>query len=456
MLLRARRLVAEHCLYGVDINPLAVEMAKLSLWLVTMDRQRPFGFLDDRFVAGDSLLGVASMDQLETLHLDPVAGRKLREGSLDFGAEWRGLLARSADARRRITATPVNTTRDIEHKMRLLREAQQAAEPLQLVADALTGAGLKAAGQTARNQKAIFDKLAYGVWAEKGSDAQVLEDYAHAVQTGVPQGKEHRRPLHWPLVFPEVFADTREPGFNAIFGNPPFLGGQKQSGALGADMLRWLQVWDGRGVKGSADLAARFALRAAALLGPSGQLGYITTNTLIEGDTLTVGLLQLEQEGWRMSRGTSPHPWPSSSANLSIVEVWFSRTGASSPVLDDEPVPRLGVDLQPYLTETGRPSRLAVNHDLAFQGSTVLGLGFTLESDQARTMIAEDKANEDILFPYVIGADLNRRPDTSASRWVINFRDWDLQRAERYPLALDRLRELVEPERCRCRSNRRW
>src|SRR6202012_279605 len=63
VLLRARRLVAEHCLYGVDINPLAVEMAKLSLWLVTMDRERPFGFLDDRFVCGDSLLGVASMDQ---------------------------------------------------------------------------------------------------------------------------------------------------------------------------------------------------------------------------------------------------------------------------------------------------------------------------------------------------------------------------------------------------------
>jgi hypothetical protein len=54
VLLKARREIAEHCLYGVDINPLAVEMAKLSLWLVTMDRERPFGFLDDRLVCGDS------------------------------------------------------------------------------------------------------------------------------------------------------------------------------------------------------------------------------------------------------------------------------------------------------------------------------------------------------------------------------------------------------------------
>ena len=108
VLLRARRLVAEHCLYGVDINPLAVEMAKLSLWLVTMDRERPFGFLDDRLVCGDSLLGLSSLDQLETLHLDPVAGRKMREGTLDYSAGWRETLQRAADTRRRITATSVS------------------------------------------------------------------------------------------------------------------------------------------------------------------------------------------------------------------------------------------------------------------------------------------------------------------------------------------------------------
>jgi hypothetical protein len=89
VLLDARRQVAEHCLYGTDINPLAVEMAKLSMWLITMDRQRPFGFLDDRLVCGDSLLGLASLDQLEYLHPDPVAGRRINAGTLDFAAAWR-------------------------------------------------------------------------------------------------------------------------------------------------------------------------------------------------------------------------------------------------------------------------------------------------------------------------------------------------------------------------------
>ena len=93
LLLKARREITEHCLYGVDINPLAVEMAKLSLWLITMDRERPFGFLDDRLAAGDCLLGLVSLEQLETLHVDAKEGRRLHHGTLDFADGWRDKLA---------------------------------------------------------------------------------------------------------------------------------------------------------------------------------------------------------------------------------------------------------------------------------------------------------------------------------------------------------------------------
>jgi hypothetical protein len=449
VLLRARRLVAEHCLYGVDINPLAVEMAKLSLWLVTMDRERPFGFLDDRLICGDSLLGIASLDQLEELHLDPVAGRKLHEETLDFAAGWRETLARAADIRRRITATPVVTVRDVEHKARLLADAEKATAPLHRVANALTSAGLEAASRSARQRDDVFRRLYDAVWtADVTEDDAPLAPFLDAIDDGLPAGKEPRRPLHWPLAFPEIFADTPVPGFNALIGNPPFLGGQKITGTLGTDYLAALQAWDGRRVRGSADLAARFLLRADALLGPRGQLGYVTTNTLIEGDTLAVGLLQLEQRGWTVRRGASPHRWPSASANLSIIELWVSRApSAAQAVLDDEPVPRLGVDLQPYLRESGRPERLPENDDIAFIGSYVLGLGFTLESDEANALLEEDPRNVDVLFRYVIGADLNRRPDTSPSRWIINFRDWSLDHAELYPVLLDRVRRLVKPER---------
>ncbi|MBA8792841.1 hypothetical protein FHX74_000435 [Friedmanniella endophytica] len=449
IILAARREIAEHCLYGVDINPLAVEMAKLSLWLVTMDRERPFGFLDDRLVCGDSLLGIASMDQLETLHLDPVAGRALTHGTLDFGHSWRTQLAGIADIRRRIVATPVVTVRDVELKAIRLHEAIAASATLSRVADALTGAGMLAAGQSVAKRRATFLTLQTHLSSDQAvADDPYLDTLTAHVQEGRPAGKERRRPFHWPVAFPEVFADTSAPGFDAIIGNPPFQGGKKISGALGSDYLAWLMAWDGRGARGNTDLAARFVLRAARLLKASGQLGYVTTNTLVEGDTLAVGLLQLEGDGWHVRRAVSAHAWPSRSASLSVVEVWLARgKQAASAVLDSEAVPHLGVDLQPYLTETGRPERLSENEDIAFIGSYVLGLGFTMTDDEAANMIAADPKSADVIFPYIIGADLNRRPDCSASRSIINFHDWSLERAARYELPIERVRQFVKPER---------
>ena len=449
VVLRARRLVAEHCLYGVDVNPLAVEMAKLSMWLVTMDRERPFGFLDDRFVCGDSLLGLTSLDQLETLHIDPHGQGRQGSGAFDLTGKWRSALAEAADARRRITATPVVTVRDVAHKTRLLAGAQDATQPIHIVADALTGAGLQTATLPAKQHRGVFGALEQGVWAlSVEGDTTSLDRLTATIDAGLPPGKERRRPLHWPLVFPELFADTPTPGFDAIIGNPPFLGGKKISGALGDDYLAWLAAWDGRGVKGNTDLAGRFLLRADALLRPGGQLGYVTTNTVIEGDTLEVGLLQLEQRGWTVRRGTTAHPWPSASASLSIIELWATKGPvAAEAVLDDEPVPHLSVDLQPYLEEIGRPERLSENEGIAFIGSYVLGVGFTMEPAQAEALIAQDPRNAEVLFPYVIGADLNRRPDCSASRWIINFQDWPLERAQQYPVLLERVRTLVKPHR---------
>jgi len=158
ILLDARRQVAEHCLYGADINPLAVEMAKLSLWLITMDRERPFGFLDDRLVCGDSLLGLASMEQLEYLHPDPAAGRKINAGTLDFAAAWRPRLQAAADLRRRITAAPIVTIRDVEHKARLLAEARKLSGTLSVVADAITAEGLTAAELKGRQCDTAFTR----------------------------------------------------------------------------------------------------------------------------------------------------------------------------------------------------------------------------------------------------------------------------------------------------------
>ncbi len=161
--LRARRLITEHCLYGVDINPLAVEMAKLSLWLITMDTERPFGFLDDRLKTGDSLLGLVSLDQLETLHVDAKEGRRLHHGTLDIADNWRRKLADAADLRRRVTATSGVTIRDIEHKVRLNAQAGKLSGELQAVGDAITAAGLAHAKLKGKKLDAEFISLSFKV-----------------------------------------------------------------------------------------------------------------------------------------------------------------------------------------------------------------------------------------------------------------------------------------------------
>jgi hypothetical protein len=128
--------------------------------------------------------------------------------------------------------------------------------------------------------------------------------------------------------------------------------------------------------------------------------------------------------------------------------VWTSKAPfRSHPVLDGDPVPNLSVDLQPFLRTTGRPYPLAENDGVAFIGSYVLGLGFTISPDESAALIGENHRNAEALFPYIIGKDLNRRPDCSASRWVINFQDWSQERASQYPDLMDRVRRLVKPER---------
>jgi hypothetical protein len=448
LLLKARREITEHCLYGVDINPLAVEMAKLSLWLITMDTERPFGFLDDRLAAGDSLLGLVSLEQLESLHVDAKEGRRLHHGTLDFASEWRDKLAQAADLRRKITATGGVTIRDIEHKARLLAQAEKLSGEITTVADAITAAGLANAKLKGKKLDQAFLQLYVSVSNEKDLAPYVGKN----LQDPRPAGTAERESFHWPLVFPEIFADTATPGFDAIIGNPPFRGGKKISGTYGDDYLAWLQRWDGHATKGNADLAARFLLRDERLLTNRGQLGLVTTNTLIEGDTLEVGM---EQVAFIVRAGRSPHQWPTKSASLQIVEVWASHVKPSQRAvywLDGEEVPSIGPDLEPYGRVRGRPRHLHENDDITFQGSVLRGDGFILGSDQKTTLIAHNPRNAEIIRPYIVGRDLNQRPDCSASRWVIDFHDWPLGRAEQYPDCLDILRRMVKPVRERTRD----
>ncbi|MDG4817508.1 SAM-dependent DNA methyltransferase [Micromonospora sp. WMMD956] len=439
LVVEARRQIIEHCLYGVDINPMAVEMAKLSLWLVSMDPHRPFTFLDDRLVAGDALLGLGNAATLP--------GKAARDLRLERDlAEARKLRQQLADLPDRADT--------LSEKRRLLDEVRTVRQRADAYADLVVGAQL-ASVKRGRDQVVIAERVgALAQQLAKGGDVELLLQQARAwLATDQPDGGFDRDPLHWPLEFPEVF---EQGGFDAIIGNPPFLGGKKISGPLGTAYRECLVTVLGRGVKGNADLVAYFLLRAHDLLNPGGQTGLIATNTLAQGDTREVGLDQVTAGGAALRKSIKSKPWPSPSAALEYCAVWTSRATVSANaerVADGVIVKGITSSLAPVTRTAGNPHRLVANERVAFIGSYVLGMGFVMEPSRAEELISVDSRNREVLFPYLNGKDLNSRPDCSGSRWVINFFDWPVERARWFREVFEIVEREVRPERQRRKAD---
>ncbi|MEV5460316.1 DNA methyltransferase [Streptomyces cellulosae] len=469
VVVEARRQIIEHCLYGVDINPMAVEMAKLSLWLVSMDPERPFTFLDDRLVCGDSLLGVHSMEQLQSVHMKP-------QGQTDVLAEQaRELVDQLTRERLAITAIKGVDLPALQKKRERLEEVNRHSRRLRLVGDLIAGAALatcasgrvpwyeEAGGERVRD---LFPRAAWIVqqivadWVEDDSDV-VREARATAEEwlaAELPEGALERRPVHWPLVFPEVF--TKRGGFDAIVGNPPFLGGPKITPSVGHAYRQNLVAHVSNGVsKTNTDLVAFFLMRCSALVCLEGVLGLVATNSLAQGDTRAVGLDQLASSDWRINRAVKSAPWPAKGAALEYCAVWMSRIAVRPAVLDSAVVPGITASL---LVETRTSSVVYQLHQgarLSFVGHHVNGTGFLLESEQAKRLISDNPRNSMVVSPYLIGQDLNQNPDGAASRWIINFQNWELEQARQYPDCLDIIERLVKPEReqrNRSAHARRW
>ena len=445
----ARREIIEHCLYGGDINEMAVEMAKLSLWLVSLSRDRPFSFLDDRLVCGDSLLGLTSIEQMRLLHLDPAdARKKAGDRGFDLWGQMRSTLDEVEILRREIAQRSLLDVRDAQTKERLLRKAQEAARPLSAIADALVGAAI--AGEDLLQVAPV----ARAVLRETDGDVremrvrELIETARYKLDTDRPDGAFERRPTHWPLVFPEVFEAG---GFDAVIGNPPFLGGRKISGAFGDAYREFLVRVVARGARGgSADLLAYFLLIAHRLLNDQGQTGLIGTNTVTQGDTREVGLDQIVAEGTTIRAGVKSSRWPTRTVSLEYSLLWLSRRAPNSGVsrqLDGVRVPMITSALDSAERETGKPFRLIACQGKAFQGSIALGMGFTMSPEEAQAMIDADPHNRDVLFPFIGGEDITERPDFSASRWIVDFRDREEGEARKYAECWAWVEERVKPER---------
>lgn len=449
----AVRDVITHCLYGVDKNPMAVELCKVALWIEGHAPGKPLTFLDHRIRCGDSLVGVFDLAALEKGIPDeayaPVEGydkavarslvkqnKQDRLGQLRFrfpDAQNPAALLGEASS---LFALPDDTPEAVRRKAKAYQEARREGTALWRN---LTACHLWTAVFFARLNRGPDGSgsvpLTGDLWA-------FLNGFADArLITEAWRLAEKHRFFHWPLEFPEVL---KEGGFDVVLSNPPFMGGLKISGTFGSKYRHWLQAGY-EPFKGTADLCAAFYRRAFELLRSGGMLGMVATNTIGQGDTREGGLAVILRQGSAITFARRFIKWPGiANVEVNLVAIYKGRW-MGKRLLDGQSVDFISsrLDDEPE----AEPKRLPQNEGKAFIGEYIRGIGFVLERHEAEELIAKNPRNADCLYPYLNGEDLNSDPKQRPSRFVICFHDWDLERAGQYPDLLRIVEHRVKPER---------
>ena len=415
--LLAQRTVAQRCLYGVDRNKMAADLAKLSLWLATLAKDHPFTFLDHALRDGDSLVGFG-VNEISWFSWEgdrEARGYRQRiRDDLDLALRNRAIILNAPDSM------------PYEVRRQQLDVVDEKLENARLAGDCLVAAFFSGARKQERKSLAlVLDRyMAPGVDLEAFA---VLQATVRALRgRGV-------RPFHWELEYPEVF---RQGGFDAIVGNPPFAGKNTMLAANPEGYLDWLKYVHPES-HGNADLVAHFFRRSFTLLKPGGCFGLIATNTIGQGDTRSTGLRWICMHGGTIYRAKKRLKWPGEAAVVVSVVHAVRGHSAGFRVLDDQDVAKITA----YLFYEGgheNPAVLKCNQGKSFQGSIVLGMGFTFDDTdkkgntsslaEMRRLIADDSLNQERIFPYLGGEEINDSPTHTHHRYVINFEDFPLRR----------------------------
>ena len=424
----ARRVVADRCLYGVDINPMAVEMAKLSMWLITVDANRPFTFLDHAFKCGDSLLGITSLEQLENFSLRPGGGKQQAFATLNL----RRHIEEAKRKREILEEMPSDTPEQIAAKTALFAEAEDSVAKLFAAADVLVAVEMSDLDGSAyaSERESSIDHI-MSCWT---NELGMLQKYAS-------DRLQRRRPMHWCLAYPEI---TSGLGFSAFIGNPPFIGGKKISTTLGANYQAAIKKINEYS-KGAADLCAYFFRRASTLLSENGTFGLIATDTISQGDTREVGLDALINVG-EIYRAIPTQPWPGT-ANVHVSVVWFKCGTWNGEILLDGHI----VDsISSALLANARNDKiyaLSENKGFISEGVKIHGNGFVVSADQYAELVLADQRNKTILQPYIGGDDITTQISSNPARYVINFGVMSLEEARKFSIPCSIVDSLVRPYR---------
>lgn len=201
-----RRMIARRCIYGVDINPVAVDLARLSIWVHTFVPGLPLSLLDHNLICGNSLVGIGTVFEIE---------QKANEDNIDpedpnqqvmFAIDTNALVGEAIDPLRRLARITDATAAELTRARKAMAQARETTQPAEALCDIVTASRM--AGERLPIDLDKWDEIKRSIVDSK-------------------QHKEARRslrkldPLHFPVAFPEVFLRDRS-GFDVILGNPPW------------------------------------------------------------------------------------------------------------------------------------------------------------------------------------------------------------------------------------------
>lgn len=447
-----RKRIVENCLYGVDINQMAVELAKLSLWLATMQIGQPLSFLDHHLKQGNSLLG-ASLDEIESLlNQDEINKTTAKSAVVEAKGQYllsyttlhlQQKMGEANNLLKKIASQIVSHAEDIYQQETDFEEIEKILTPYKKIGDLIIAKkmGLKNSLIDMQNLAKAYEK-----GKELSGDQKITQEKAKNQLSNMI-------PFHWSLEFLNIFWLNSKKGFDVVVGNPPFLGGSKISSEIGSQFLEFIKD---RFItsKGRTDLCAYFYLIGFDIINPSGCCGLLATNTISQGDTRESGLASIISNNGEIYYAEKNVKWKGD-ANLEVNLVAFfkeSRKNLVTKYLDNKVVPTISSWLDDF--PEIQPLRLLENAGKTFEGDKLDGLGFTLSKQEGSTFLLKDPKNTEVLFPYLIGKDLNENPDFFPNRYAICFHDWPIEKAKLYKDLFKIVENEVKPERQKLREKR--
>jgi hypothetical protein len=456
----AVRDVIRECIYGVDLNPLAVELCKVALWLEAHNPGEPLHFLDHHIKCGNAIVGYVRREDVERGVPDeaftampdddkPVATEFRKRNKEErkyikqlplFKSKVQSYLDAHLKTWRDISALPERSPGEIAIKKQRYMEFTQSADAWILGQIAAIPMAQFYLPKTEENQSRIitdeeFRRFWNGERHPQGQATAAAWDMAR-----------DKRFFHWFLEFPEI---VEQGGFDCILGNPPYLGGQSLSGKYGHEFCHYIK-WE-YAPAGLSDLVVYFVRRIFSLLKPGGFTSFITTNSIKDGDVRKDGLEQVLVQGGTINFASRGIKWPGRAKLVIFLVSIYKGLWRGARVLDDREVPMISAFFEDS-QDMGDPVKLNDNADWMYQGSIFLGDGFLLSHDEANRLISENPRNKEVIFPVTNGQEVNNNPDQMPGRSIINFFDWDIEKAQEYEMPYRIIEEKVKPERL---SNKR-